>query len=156
MAWSGSGADTESVSRRPLNAMTRLSQRTPLRVKLIAALLTLVALALAVISFTSTAVFQRYLLNQADSQLAGLLSNAYASLTTRQDPGIVTDPHRYFSAPGNVVEALDPDGNRLGRFGNAAHLAGSPPDLPASTAWLNAHASKPVTVPAQAGGTAGG
>jgi len=32
MARAGSGAGTESVLRHPLNAMTRLSHRTPLRV----------------------------------------------------------------------------------------------------------------------------
>ena len=38
------------------------AQRTPLRIKLITALLALVALALAVISFTSVAVLRGYLL----------------------------------------------------------------------------------------------
>src|SRR5450755_3414287 len=80
MARAGSGAGTESVFRHPLNAMTRLSQRTPLRVKLITALLALVALALAVISFTSIAVFQGYLLNQADVQLQSLQARANSAL----------------------------------------------------------------------------
>ena len=80
MARNGAGRDAQGVFRHPLLAMRRLSQRTPLRVKLITALLALVALALAVISFTSTAVFQRYLVDQADSQLSGLLSNAQTTL----------------------------------------------------------------------------
>ena len=76
MAWTGSGADTESVFRHPLNAMTRLSQRTPLRVKLITALLALVALALTVISFISIAVFSGYLENQVDTNLAHYIARA--------------------------------------------------------------------------------
>ena len=152
MAWSGTGTDTEGAFRHPLSALTRLSERTPLRVKLIAALLTLVALALAVISFTSTAVFQRYLLNQADSQLRGLMTNAYSSLPSSQNPSALTNPSHDYSGPGYVVEALDPNGNPINHFGNLGRLTGSPPDLPTSTAWLNAHSGQPVTVPAQVGG----
>ena len=56
--------------------MTRLSQRTPLRIKLITALLALVALALAVISFTSVAVFSGYLENQVDNQVQALATQS--------------------------------------------------------------------------------
>ncbi len=76
MAWSGSEPGTEKVFRHPLNAMTRLSERTPLRVKLIAALLALVALALTVISFTSIVVFRGYLLNQADKNVQTLVAQS--------------------------------------------------------------------------------
>ena len=62
--------------------MTRLSQRTPLRVKLITALLALVALALAVISFTSIAVFRGYQLNQTDRQLQNLQAKVDNVLAT--------------------------------------------------------------------------
>jgi len=155
MARTGSGAGQESVFLHPLSAMRRLSQRTPLRVKLITALLALVALALAVISFTSTAVFQGYLLSQADGQIAGLLSNAHSSLVNPPTPGDIGQPGLYYTGyttPGYVVEALDVNGDPLGHFGNPTHLTGSPPDVPTSTAWLNANAGKAVTVPAQNGG----
>ncbi len=148
----GTNPPPESVLRHPVTAMRRLSQRTPLRVKLITALLALVALALAVISFTSTAVFQGYLLSQADSQIAGLLSNAHSNLVnppTPSQPGLY---YAGYTTPGYVVEALDVNGDPLGHFGNPTHLTGSPPDVPTSAAWLSANAGKAVTVPAQSGG----
>jgi len=150
----GTNPPPESVLRHPVIAMRRLSQRTPLRVKLITALLALVALALAVISFTSTAVFQGYLLGQADSQIAGLLSQAEGSLVNPPTPGDIGQPGLYtgYTTPGYVVEALDVNGDPLGHFGNPTHLTGSPPDVPTSTAWLTANAGKAVTVPAQNGG----
>jgi two-component system OmpR family sensor kinase len=54
----------------------RLPGRTPLRVKLIAAMLVLVAAALAVISFAGIAFLRGYLLNQADQQLRAAAVNA--------------------------------------------------------------------------------
>jgi len=130
------------------NALTRLSQRTPLRVKLITALLALVALALAIISFTSTAVFQRYLLNQADSQLKSLMTNTQSQLSG-QGNGFQA---QYIPTTGFVVEGLDPNGNRLKVIGGGmSSVTGSPPAVPKSAAWLNAHQNKPVTVPAQSG-----
>ncbi|HEY2518647.1 MAG TPA: HAMP domain-containing sensor histidine kinase, partial [Streptosporangiaceae bacterium] len=136
------------------NALTRLSQRTPLRVKLITALLALVALALAIISFTSTAVFQGYLQHQADLQLQGLMTtsqNRLANFTSGNNLGAGGGNNPYLSIPGYVVELLDPHGNRLGNFGTMGQLTGSPPDVPTSTAWLNAHDNKPMTVQAQRG-----
>src|ERR1700737_3537865 len=53
-----------------------LPGRTPLRVKLITAVLALVAVALAVISFTGISVLRGYLLNQSDNTLQGLVNQA--------------------------------------------------------------------------------
>ena len=136
------------------NALTRLSQRTPLRVKLITALLALVALALAIISFTSTAVFQGYLLHQADVQLQGLMSNSQnrlANFTSGNGLGADGNQNPYLSIPGYVVELLDPSGNHVGNFGTMGQLTGSPPDIPVNSAWLSTHENKPVTVQAQHG-----
>jgi len=55
-----------------------LPGRTPLRIKLIAALLALVTAALAVISFAGIAFLRSYLLNQADQQLRTATYNAPA------------------------------------------------------------------------------
>jgi len=55
-----------------------LPGRTPLRIKLIAALLVLVTAALAVISFAGIAFLRSYLLNQADQQLRASAYNAPA------------------------------------------------------------------------------
>jgi two-component system OmpR family sensor kinase len=151
MAWSGTGTDTEGAFRHPLSALARLSERTPLRVKLIAALLTLVALALAVISFTSTAVFQRYLLNQADSQLSYLLSGAHSTLYPNTSGGNSGGGNHMVVAPGYIAEVLDSSGQPIPGFGNAQHLTGSPPGIPDNSSWLSAHEGKPVTVPSQDG-----
>jgi two-component system OmpR family sensor kinase len=132
-----------------VNALTRLSQRTPLRVKLITALLALVALALAIISFTSTSVFQQYLLHQADSQLKTLMTNAQNQLSGRN----VGAGNQYPFVPntGYVVEILDASGDRVPTFGGMGPLTGSPPAVPNGTAWLNANQGKPVTVQAHSG-----
>src|ERR1700760_1568719 len=129
------------------NALTRLSQRTPLRVKLITALLALVALALAIISFTSTAVFQRYLENQADSQLKSLMTNTQNRLSPGENRGGYQG--QYIPTTGFMVEVLDANGNRLS--GGMSSTTGSPPAVPASTTWLHAHENRPVTVPARSG-----
>ena len=145
MAWSGTGAGTESVFRHPLKAMTRLSQRTPLRIKLIAALLALVALALTVISFTSIVVFRGYLLNQADNQVRRLVAQS-----TNSPP---PSPHQSdsYTFLGFVYEVINSQGNVVSYFGNGQTLGSSGPDVPASSSWLSAHAGHPVTVPAVSG-----
>ena len=52
--------------------LRRVSGRTPIRVKIITALLALVIIALAIISMASLAVFRDYLQDQADTQLTAL------------------------------------------------------------------------------------
>ena len=145
MAGSGTGTDTESAFRHPRNAMTRLSERTPLRVKLIAALLALVALALTVISFTSIVVFRGYLINQADNQIQ--------TLVTQSASGNPPSPHQAYdlSVLGIVFEVIDTQGNVVPNIGNGQPVGSSGPDLPASSSWLTAHAGHPVTVPSQSG-----
>ena len=56
-------------SRGFWTSVRRLPGRTPLRVKLITAVLTLVAIALLVISVAGLAFLRNYLLNQADGQV---------------------------------------------------------------------------------------
>ena len=145
MAWSGTGAGAESAFRHPLKAMTRLSQRTPLRIKLIAALLALVALALTVISFTSIVVFRGYLLNQADNQVQRLVGQS-----TNSPP---PSPHQSdsYTFLGFVYEVVDSQGNLVSYFGNGQTLGSAGPDVPTSSSWLSAHAGHPVTVPALSG-----
>src|ERR1700761_1401250 len=127
------------------NALTRLSQRTPLRVKLITALLALLALALAIISFTSTAVFQGYLQHQAD----GTLSNLVGGI---RQHGLTPGVQNYFASNGYAVEVLDAQGNEVSQFTDFDQLGTPPPEVPTSDSWLSAHQGKAVTVPAAAGG----
>ena len=53
-------------------SVRRLPERTPLRVKLITAVLALVAIALVVISVAGLAFLRDYLLNQADNEVAAI------------------------------------------------------------------------------------
>ncbi len=128
-----------------VNALTRLSQRTPLRVKLITALLALVALALAIISFTSTAVFQGYLQHQADTTLSNLVRGI-------GQHGLTGGIQNYFASNGYAVEVLDADGNQVPQFTDFGQLGTPPPKVPTSNTWLTAHQGKAATVPAAAGG----
>ena len=130
-----------------LNAMTRLSQRTPLRVKLITALLALVALALAVISFTSIAVFRGYQLNQTDRQLQNLQAKVDNVLATA-GPGsreLAYEPNGY------IVEGLNSSGQTISGFGNIQHLSSPPPRIHPTSAWLKANNARPVTVASTSG-----
>src|SRR5579864_3493864 len=64
------GTDSHGKPRRsPLGAARRLSDRTPLRTKLITALLTLVIMALAAISIASVYMLRGYVTTQRDPQL---------------------------------------------------------------------------------------
>jgi two-component system, OmpR family, sensor kinase len=127
------------------NALTRLSQRTPLRVKLITALLALLALALAIISFTSTAVFQNYLQHQADTTLGNIVQSI-------RQHSLLPNGQFYLSSNGYAIEVIDAQGNQVSQFTDFDQLGTPPPKVPTSSAWLNAHQGKAVTVPAVSGG----
>src|SRR5579875_2214009 len=132
------------------NALVRLSQRTPLRVKLITALLALVALALAVISFTSIAFFRAYLVDQSDNQLQKLISAA-----TGNSQGLHAGDLFALAVQGNYLEVLDQQGNPVSGFGNARALQQLGYNLPVystSPTWLRNNAKHPVTVGSANGG----
>ena len=132
------------------NALARLSQRTPLRVKLITALLALVALALAVISFTSIAFFRAYLVDQSDNQLQKLISAA-----TGNSQGLHAGDLFALAVQGNYLEVLDQQGNPVSGFGNARALQQLGYNLPVystSPTWLRNNAKHPVTVGSANGG----
>jgi two-component system, OmpR family, sensor kinase len=138
------GADG-SAFRHPVHTLRRLSERTPLRVKLITALLALVVLALAVISFTSISFFQAYLINQTDTKLSQLLAGI-----ANNEPGAMHDPFS-FTVNGTIVEVLDGNLNVV-PAGNYQDFS-NPPAIPASSAWLNANDGHTVTVPGVSGST---
>src|ERR1700743_2370739 len=70
---------------KPVSAVKRLYDRTPLRTKLITAMLGLVILALAAISIASSVMLGRYVTTQRDFQLQsnfqGLSPRVVASVT---------------------------------------------------------------------------
>src|ERR1700689_4668511 len=77
---------------RPAGRLRRLSQRTPLRTKLITAVLGLVILALAAISIASVYMLRSYVTTQHDSQLGVVFSQLEGN----------PDTIRHYAAPGGA------------------------------------------------------
>jgi two-component system OmpR family sensor kinase len=143
----------------PLGAGKRLSQRTPLRTKLITAVLVLVMLALVAISFSSVYVLRSYLTTQND----GPVTSAYQSLiqeleggatfnsvdTLGQLPGHFANVYAGLQQYGDKLSPPAPGGGIIGGGGNPLQM--SVPSVPSTRAWATANAGKPITLPAQSG-----
>ncbi len=130
---------------RSWQAVRRLSARTSMRTKLVTALLALVAIALAVMSFVGVAVFGNYLQNQVDVQLRGLdaqVQNAPFAFSGGSH-------HITFFLNNNLVEVLSSNGQPVTGIGNLQNLSISGPAIPASELG---NFGQPFTVPAQSGG----
>jgi two-component system, OmpR family, sensor kinase len=130
--------------------LRRLSGRTPIRVKIITALLALVIIALAIISTVSLAVFRNYLYGQADTQLVALYEQTISSM--RQQSAFGQPETRIIGqyGPPELVEVLNARGQVLTPTGPAGPgLEG--PSVPTSKAWLAAHSGQRTTVPALSG-----
>ncbi len=123
-----------------------LPGRTPLRVKLITAVLGLVAIALAVISFSGISVLRGYLLDQVDGQLTSMHSDAVGVGSHAFGGG----SFRGYSPEAYVVEAVTSSG-QVYAADNSPFAGPKGPDVPNNTAWLNANAGKSVTVSALSG-----
>jgi two-component system, OmpR family, sensor kinase len=124
--------------------------RTPLRVKLITALLALVIIALGLISFASRAIFGGYLTHQAANQLTDYYQSVYGKASRGHLGGYL-----FVGSSVQQVWILNSHGQPIQVSQGGVPLATSgnpPPDVPTSQAWLNANAGQPVTVP---GPTAG-
>src|SRR5260370_15037297 len=137
-----------------------LPGRTPLRVKLITAVLALVAVALAVISFTGISVLRGYLLNQYDNTLQGLANQADHAV------GLYVGGASQGNSPATAV-AWIPSGGKLQSVivptkpsSGFNSLPGAPaqpqlmpgPQVSGNPAWLAANLGHYVTVAAQSGG----
>jgi signal transduction histidine kinase len=127
-----------------------LPGRTPLRVKLITAVLALVIIALTVISLTSRAVFSGYLMHQAENRLTNdyntVVGHAnmvrlgrFGYLGDSQDQVWLLDSH------GRQIQAIGPGGQPI-------VSSGPPPQIPNNQAWLTGNVGKLVTVAGQAPG----
>ena len=154
-------ASSMTGSRRwsPLGAGKRLSDRTPLRTKLITSVLVLVMLALVAISFSSVYVLRSYLTTQND----GPVTSAYQSLIQAlEGPARFTSVNTLGTLPGhfaNVYAGLQqygaqlsppaPSGGIIGGGGNPLQM--SVPSVPSTQAWATANAGKLITLPAQSG-----
>jgi two-component system, OmpR family, sensor kinase len=133
--------------------LQRLSDRTPLRTKLITAVLALVIMALAVISAASIYMVRGHLITQHDQDLSSALDFAIASNT------LPRNVHIGYAAPtqSNVIEGIQDPGSQLawGTYnlpgtGNLDPL----PQLPTSGLWPGSKVGSTtsvLSVPAQSG-----
>jgi len=144
-------------------AAKSISDRTPLRTKLITSVLVLVIMALAAISFTSVYVLRSYLTTQND----GPILSAYQSLVQELNIGETFNSNyvnTFDPAPGHwadVYEGLQeygaqltpptPSGGIIGGNPQQGSQQMTVPSVPSTQAWAKANAGKFVTLPAQSG-----
>jgi two-component system, OmpR family, sensor kinase len=128
--------------------MRQAAGRVPLRIKLVAALLALVVIALAVISMVGLAGFRSYLQDRADAQLRLLSAQA-----TNSSSGLTLGSPA-FTFQDYVIELRDAQGQQVGCVvcTNQQYLNAPEPSIPTSESWLSANNYKLVTVPAVTGG----
>src|SRR5215472_75762 len=119
--------------------------RIPLRVKLITAVLALVAIALAVISTVSIALFRDYQFRRANQQVITLYQQALTQANAGHGLGPTGEPTGQLYA-GSFLIAMQPEGSSLPLSPDT-----SIPDIPTSPAWLSANSGKLVDVPSVTG-----
>ena len=148
MTAAGASSQGGHLGARSWQAVRRLSARTSLRTKLVTALLALVAIALAVMSFVGVAVFGNYLQNQVDAQLRSL------DAQVQNDPSAFFGGghHMVFLLNNSLVEVLASNGQPVTGIGNWKNLSNSGPAISASQLGTSANSGQPFTVPAQSGG----
>ena len=126
-----------------------MSGRTPLRVKMITALLALVIIALAIISVASLTVFRNYQIQRANQQVTELYSRESMLLQSGHQVNLSVTPF------GPYLIAIVPSGTALAA--QAAHQPGglptgtSLPAIPTSSSWYKAHGGHLINVGALSG-----
>ncbi len=144
---------------RAWESLRALPDRTPLRVKMITAVLALTAVALAAISVAGITVLENYLLSQSDSTLQSSTQQAdrdVHSYLAENSPGPGAGNGYIFwipagGQPQTVVEPFSSGFNPT--TGIPASESPLPaPQIPNSRAWLAANNNNEVTVPGQSGG----
>ena len=102
MILQGAGTWIGRWTRRQQRAFRRLSERTPLRVKLITAVLALVTIALGAIGVASVYVLHSYLTTQSDNELKSVISSFNTDSLISKPPGYLYRIHgRTESVRGN-------------------------------------------------------
>ena len=136
------------MTLRPLAAGRRVAARTPLQVKLIVAVLALVAVALAVIGLASVAAVDGLLVGRLDREL-----HQEATRSAGRPPPSVAGP-----GPGGgprspyLVQYRNTDGRLKKELENELLEEGQqPPRLPDDAAWFQDNARDTATVPATGG-----
>ena len=142
---------------RPVAAVRRLAARTSLQVKLIVAVVALVAVTLAVISVVGIAVLRGSLVGRLDDQLATVAAANLRGLAVGRP--LAPPPQGQGVARGDVrlpsaflVQVRDADGKPLRDYSVPLRENQPLPKLPDDTAYLDAHAGAPFTVDATSGG----
>ena len=149
------GPATQPRGGTPWDAAKRLSDRTPLRTKLITAAVGLVIVALVAIGVASVVMLRAYVTTQHDNDLVSVVNSVNATHRTPQPINIGN------AAPtrSNIVIGLQDPGSPLtwGQYNNLPVTMGKPdslPSLPTNGLWTGQTIGKPspvMSVPAQDG-----
>jgi two-component system OmpR family sensor kinase len=157
MAGAEALASQERARPRPWEPLKQLSDRTPLRIKLITAMLALVIMALAAISVASVVVLRSYLTNQQDTTLQAVFSQISQSINNSFDPGHPPGYAYHVGGAQGVYAGLEQPGTplTLPSFGGGG-LGNGPqgpilPSVPTSLAWATANNGKLLTIGARSG-----
>jgi two-component system, OmpR family, sensor kinase len=152
----------QPAAARSPGRIRQFFSRTPLRVKLISAVVAMVAIALVIISVAGISALKGYLLGQADSQLQSVtdasnpqhwVGQYLVGGTPLTSPNYATD---WVPAGGRLRQVVLPILQQVNaqpglRVPPASHVLPGP-GVPASPAWLAANLNRFVTVPATSGG----
>jgi len=130
-------------SRATWRSLRQLPARTPLRVKLIAATLALVAVGLVIISVTGLFAFRDYLASRADRDLRQQFNLAVLSFQQGS-----LRPNTIAAAGGGSITAMRLEGEQLHQpyRSRSTPLTVALPDVPVSQDWVKTHENRPVTV----------
>jgi two-component system, OmpR family, sensor kinase len=154
------GAGSGSPRWSPWGAGRRMLHRTPLRTKLITAVLVLVVMALAAISFASVYVLRSYLTTAHDQQIVSVFEGVERSPDVSFSG---RSANTAYAVQGNpyVYAGVQETGSKLSPFSNSGQflpggqMPDSPqqsvPSIPSTTAWANANSGQLLTVGAQSG-----
>jgi two-component system, OmpR family, sensor kinase len=147
------GAASHRKPRRfPLAAARRLSHRTPLRTKLITAVLGLVIMALAAISIASVYMLRGYVTTQRDSQLIqdfqGIPTYALSRVSAGNAAPTNTNMVLGIQLPGHQLSWPTSSNNQ---YINGGAGPGPLPSLPTSAGWASGNSLTKLTVPSQSG-----
>jgi two-component system, OmpR family, sensor kinase len=127
-----------SFLQRSWHRLGQLSDRTPLRAKVLIAMLALVGVGLVIISVAGVLVFRDYLTNRADKAVRQQFQLAVASTQSGQlQPNTVAIGGSYVTAWRLQGKQLHP---RVGQGSNPLNF--DLPAVPRSLTWVKAHAGK--------------
>ena len=153
MILQGAGTWIGRWTRRQQRAVRRLSERTPLRIKLITALLALVTIALGAIGVASVYVLHSYLTTQSDNALKDTFSSFDTGYPASKPPGYL---YQIYGVQNQFVGIQLPGRQLVWAFGEMPGIGNprqpqqAPPALPVNAGWAGKSQTL-VTVPAQSG-----